>query len=63
MFPVKSINDSLREENCIVVDHKEGVVKIDVFSLDLVKVQADMANRSNELDPNSIMVTVSSWDE
>jgi hypothetical protein len=62
-LPVAHVNHSLREEDSIVVDHQEGVVQVHVFGLDLVQIEADMANWTDEFDPDGIVVTVSSWDE
>ena len=51
LSPVAHVNDTLREEDRIVVDHQEDVVQVLFPSLILPEVHANRTNWSQEFDP------------
>ena len=62
LLEVAHVNDSLREEYRIIVNHEEDMVQVLVLSLVLEVVQSDRAAGSNKFDPHSVMIAVWSVD-
>ena len=59
LFPVAGVHETLREENSVIIDHQEDMVKILLMSLSLEEIEAHGSNRSDQFHPHSVSVTIS----
>ena len=62
MLPIAHVDEALREEDCVVIDHKENVVKVLLLGLQLKEVHAHRSDWSQEFDVDGVVVSVPSTD-
>lgn len=61
IFPVAHVDNSLWEENCIVINHQEDVIKVLLGGLHFPVVESDGSAWANKFNPHRVVMSVLSW--